>query len=100
MPALVVLIAPLLALYVKFRLVAFAVKIIIFTSIYLVFKNTMQWVINIVFSKMNTLDFPCMVSYILNSLDIFPMVNFALSLMATIYIGRFLLNLLSKFINA
>ena len=100
MPVLVAFIAPLLALYVKFRLVAFAVKIVIFTAIYLTFKSTMQWVINIIFSKMQGLEFPCMISYVLNSLDIFPMVNFALSLMATIYIGRFLLSLLARFINA
>ena len=98
MPVLAVFIAPLLALYVKFRLVAFGIKIVLFTAIYMLFKSTMQWVINYVLSKMNTLDFPCMISYIINSLDILPMINFALSIWATIYIGKFLLNLMTRIV--
>ncbi len=96
MPVLAVFIAPLLALYVKFKLVAFGIRIALFMAVYALFKSTMQFVINYVVSRMNALDFPCMITYIINSLDILPMANFALSIWATIYIGKFLLNLMTK----
>ncbi len=98
MPVVAMFIAPLLAMYVKFRLVSFAVKIVIFLAIYKTFQMSMSFIINLVISKMSVVQFPCMVSYIVNSLDIFPMINFALSVFATIYVGKFLLNMLQRLI--
>lgn len=99
MPAIVLaFIAPFLALYVKFRLVSFAIKASIFIIIYVSFKETMQWVINTVLVQMDGVTFPCMAAYIINSLDILPMANFALSVYATIYIGKFLYGLLIRIV--
>ena len=86
----------LFALYIKFRLVAFAVKIAMFTAIYFLFKNTLQWTIDLITVKLELLSFPCMISYILNGLDIMTMINFGLSFYATVYISRFLLSLMTK----
>ena len=98
MPAFAVLIAPLLALYVKYKLVNFAVRLTLFLAVFTAFKQGMQWVIDTVMSKMSGLNLPCMVSYIISSLDIMSMINFALSLWASIFIGRFFYNALTKLI--
>lgn len=77
---------------------SYAVKLILFGAVYLSFKGGMQWAIDTVMSKMGNADFPCMTSYILNSLDIFSMINFALSFYATVYLGRFFYNSIMKMI--
>ena len=98
MPLIAVFIAPLLALYLKFRVVQFAFKLVLFGLVYTLFKNSMQFVITTIMTKMGTFELPCMASYILNSLDIFSMINFGLSVWGTIYIGRFLLNSFMKLV--
>lgn len=98
MPAFAVLIAPLLALYIKFKLVSVTVKLLLFLSIYFSFKATMDWGLNQILSRLDTLNFPCMISYILNGLDVFTMINFALSFYATVYIGKFFYNSLTRFL--
>ena len=98
MPAFAVLIAPLLALYVKYKLVNFAVRLTLFLAVFTAFKNGMQFIVNSVMSKMNGLDLPCMVSYIIASLDIMSMINFGLSLWGSIFIGRFFYNALTKLV--
>jgi hypothetical protein len=97
MPFLV-LIAPLLTLYMKFKLVQFAVKLSLFGIIYLSFKQTMQWVINTVLGTLDAVQLPCMVSYVMNKLDMFSMINFALSFYATVYLGKFFYNQLTRLI--
>ena len=98
MPVLIALIAPLMALYLKYKVMQFAVKLILFMAVFTSFKQGMQFVINTIFSQMNGISFGCMSSYILDSLDVFPMLNFGLSLWATIYIGRFFYNSIMKVI--
>ena len=98
MPLFTVIIAPLVALYIKFKLVQYAVKLALFLAIYLSFKSTLQWGINEIMTKIGVLNMPCMISYVLNSLDVFSMINFALSFFATIKIGKFFYNSLVKLI--
>jgi len=96
MPAFAVLIAPLMALYLKYKLFNFAIRLTLFLAVYVSFKNVMQWVIDTIMFKMGVINLPCMASYVMNQLDIFSMINFALSLYATIYIGKFFYNSIMK----
>ena len=97
-PLMTVVITPLLALYLKFKAAQFVIRIALFGIIYALFKDGMQYVIDTIMSKLNGINFPCMAAYVINGLDIFSMLNFALSLWATIYLGRFLLNFLTKLV--
>ena len=98
MPVLTLLIAPLLALYLKYVIMRFTVKLLLFMAVFISFKQGMQFVINTVMNKMDTTSFNCTTLYILNSLDIMSMINFGLSLWGTIYIGRFFYNSMMKLI--
>lgn len=98
MPVFSVLIAPLLALYVKYKLVNYAVRLALFLAVFTAFKQGMQFVVNSIMSKMGGLNLPCMVSYIISGLDIMSMLNFGLSLWGSIYIGRFFYNALTKIV--
>ena len=94
----VIALKPLLALFLQAKLGLIALQIVIFGVIFTLFKQSMQFIMDLIFTKLGTLEFPCMVSYILNELDVFPMLNFGLSLWATIYIGRYLLTHLMKLV--
>ena len=96
MPAFAVLIAPLLALYIKYRLVQMAVRLTLFLAVFTSFKVGVQWVVDVVMSKMGTLSLPCMASFIISQLDVINMINFGLSLYASIYIGRFFYSSITK----
>jgi len=85
-----------LSLYLRYEVAAFVIKFAFFSSVFLLFKVAMQFIIDTVFSKMSALQLPCMASYIINSLDVLSMINFGLSLWATIYVGRYLLTHLMK----
>lgn len=96
--AIRVLIVPLLKLYIKYKMAQIAIRFILFVTIYTLFKEGMQYIINTVFARIMGLNFPCPIAFILNGLDIFSMINFALSIWATIYIGRFFLDGLKRLI--
>lgn len=96
MPIMSVVILPLLALYIKFKIAQFTLKVALFGLLYLFFKQGMEWSIAQIMGKLNGLNFPCMTTYILNSLDIFSMINFALSFYASVYISRFVYNNIIK----
>jgi len=98
MPIFAVLIAPLMGLYIKYRLVQYAVKLMLFLAVYQAFKESMQYIINTIMSKVGVLNMPCMISFIMNELEIFTMINFALSVYGTIYIGKFFYNSIMKLI--
>lgn len=98
MPLLTIFIAPLLSLYLRYGVVQFGIKIALFTAIFGLFKSAMQFIITQVFGQVEALQLPCMASYIINSLDVLPMMNFALSLWGTIYIGKYLLNSMMKLV--
>jgi len=98
MPLLTLLITPLLSLYLKFDVAKYAIRFILFGVVFALFKSAMQFIINAVFSEMSVIQMPCMATYILNELDVFPMLNFGLSLWGTIYIGRYLLNSMMKLV--
>lgn len=97
MPVFAVLIVPLLALYKSFKVVAIAVKIAMFVMIYFSFKTVMEWGINTLMTKLGTVGtLPPMVAWILDQLQIMTMVNFGLSFLATIYIGKFFYSSITK----
>lgn len=98
MPVFALLIAPLLALYIKYKLFQWSIKLILFASIYIAFKQGMEFVLQTVLGKMVGLNFPCPIAFVMNGLDIFGMVNFALSLWATIYVARFFYNTVARMI--
>ncbi len=92
------LIAPLMALYVKYKLVSFAVKLSLFMVIYFSFKATMSWAVETITSKLDVVNFGCTITYIINELEMFGMINFALSFWATIKVGKFFYNSIVKMI--
>ena len=94
----VVSIAPLMALYLKYRVVKFAASLMLFLALFSAFKMGMEFVIDTIMSKMTSLNFGCTASWIIQELDVMSMLNFGLSLWATIYIGRFFYNSVSKLI--
>ena len=91
-------IVPLITLYMQYKLIQYSVKLLLFISIYMSFKMVMDNAIEMVMSRIDNLQFPCMTAYIMNSLDFFPMLNFGLSFYAMIYIGKFFYNSLVKLV--
>ncbi len=96
--ALTVLLAPLFALYVKFRLFQIAIKVVIFGAIYYAFKVGFEKMLKILLDKIGAIHLDCTTLYILNSLDIFAMVNFAISFYAMVYLSKFFYVLASRFV--
>ena len=88
----------IVSLILQFKLLLYAVKLMLFMAIYLSFKSVMENAIQMVMSRIDNLEFPCMFAYILNELDVFSMLNFGLSFYAMIYVGKFFYNGLAKII--
>ncbi len=90
--------APLVALYVKFKLVSFAVRLALFLVVFEAFKRTLNWGLLEITSKIGGISIPCTFSYILNSLDILTMITFGASFYASIAIGKFFYRSLMTFL--
>jgi len=88
----------LAVLYIKFKLISLAVKVMIFFAIYLSFKAALQETILLISSKMDALSYPCTVAFVLRELQIFDMINFAVSFYAMIYISKFFYKAAIRFI--
>ena len=81
---------PLIMLYVKIKAVSLALKIVFLGLLYLAYNSFSQWVLNSLFVYLNAADFPCLVLFTLNELDLFSLFNLYLSWLSTIAVARYM----------
>jgi hypothetical protein len=95
-PAILALITPLIALYLKFRVANFLLKIALLEIIYIAYVSFSEYMINLLISLLTGQNFPCMLMHILDKLDIFPLLALVFSYMSTIALARFMFDKVSN----